>query len=502
MRRFGPILVAVLFLAGCSTAGTSPTPSVRASQSPSVEPSASASPPSPPPPSAASPSNEPAASPTAPAAVPKVLPAPASAVPLKASADAALHLVPGPDGVLYLALPAGNDTFVVSLDRAGAVRTGWPVRLEGVSGCEIPNIASDGSIRVVCSGIDAGWGFALGADARPIPGWPVDLHGSVYTSGGHVSAVVGQRLHVMLMDFAKTKPAWVAVVTEAGKLTPGFPVGGQGMAEPGPKRRNVATSMGPDGTAFDVWLNLPSGDLPAASTEITAFYGRGVSPGWPITVAGQTSRPAVGPGGTTFVIRGANGEPTSRILGFDASGHRFLESVSLAAEATSEWNGAGEPVMLAPPIVAPDGTSFLVSSDKATTVYAVDPRTGAIRSGWPYRSSAALAWTGYCGPDTAGCAYFRAEPATGPDGTLYLSLAGASGKGGSLVAVASDGRVRSGWPLTLSQAGSAFWSVSVGSDGTVYALAVEPEAGDHRSGTVVAIDPAGKVLYRRTILQP
>src|SRR5512135_3782004 len=228
MRRNGSILLAVLFVAGCSSASTNSTPTASPSPSPSITASASASPPASPSAALSTPSFEPSPSPTAPAAVPSVGPAAADAVPLKASADATVDLVPGPDGVVYMALAAGSDTLVVSLDRTGAVRVGWPVRLAGVSGCEIPNVASDGSIRVVCTGRDTGWGFALGADGRLLPGWPVDLHGSVYTFGGHVAAVVGQRLHVMLMDFGATPSTWVAVVSETGTLTSGFPVAGQG----------------------------------------------------------------------------------------------------------------------------------------------------------------------------------------------------------------------------------------------------------------------------------
>lgn len=67
-------------------------------------------------------------------------------------------------------------------------------------------------------------------------------------------------------------------------------------------------------------------------------------------------------------------------------------------------------------------------------------------------------------------------PVAGPDGMLYLSLEPASeGRGGSLDAIGKDGRRPAGWPVELSRAGSKVWDVAVGEDGTVVALAVEPE---------------------------
>jgi hypothetical protein len=86
---------------------------------------------------------------------------------------------------------------------------------------------------------------------------------------------------------------------------------------------------------------------------------------------------------------------------------------------------------------------------------------------------------------------------------IYLPLlASSEGVGGSLVAVGVDGRVRSGWPLELTRPGSEFWSVVAGPDGTVYALAIEPEAADTSSATILAIAPDSSVIYSATIVEP
>jgi len=74
--------------------------------------------------------------------------------------------------------------------------------------------------------------------------------------------------------------------------------------------------------------------------------------------------------------------------------------------------------------------------------------------------------------------------------------------GGSLVELSPDGHVPPGWPITLRRPGAAVWSVVVGSDGTLWALAVEPEAGGQSSATVLAITSDGTVRSRVTIVEP
>ena len=68
------------------------------------------------------------------------------------------------------------------------------------------------------------------------------------------------------------------------------------------------------------------------------------------------------------------------------------------------------------------------------------------------------------------------------------------------MAIAPDGNVRPGWPVYLTRAGAAFWSVVVGSDGIAYALAVEPEANGRTSATILAISPDSTVDYRTTVV--
>jgi hypothetical protein len=62
--------------------------------------------------------------------------------------------------------------------------------------------------------------------------------------------------------------------------------------------------------------------------------------------------------------------------------------------------------------------------------------------------------------------------------------------------------VPSGWPVELQRPGAEFWSVVVGSDGTAYALAIEPEAGGVSSATILAIAADSTVVYTTTIIDP
>jgi hypothetical protein len=137
-----------------------------------------------------------------------------------------------------------------------------------------------------------------------------------------------------------------------------------------------------------------------------------------------------------------------------------------------------------------------------TAVFALVPSLAIVR-GWPFEPATLLERPNpWLGQDGISCPLL-ALPAVGADSTLYLPLqARDASVGGSIVAVGPDGRVRPGWPVELRRPGAEFWSVVVGSDGTVYALAIEPEPGDASSASVLAIAPDSTVLYTTTIIDP
>jgi hypothetical protein len=160
------------------------------------------------------------------------------------------------------------------------------------------------------------------------------------------------------------------------------------------------------------------------------------------------------------------------------------------------------PQRTAPPATGFQGAAFVVTDrGDRSAVYAIDP-SGRITGRWQTHDG--LAWAGFCEPCSTGCGHMRVVPVVGGDGTLYVALGG-----GSVAAVGPDGGTRVGWPVTLRRPGASFWSLATDTDGTVFALAIEPEPGatpeceyPPASATILAIDPAGSVRARVTVVEP
>ena len=101
---------------------------------------------------------------------------------------------------------------------------------------------------------------------------------------------------------------------------------------------------------------------------------------------------------------------------------------------------------------------------------------------------------------------YRVVPVVDGADTIYFAL-----EDGRAMAVGADGRTRAGWPVTLRRTGAAFWSLATDADGTVFALAVEPEPDAYdtpeceyppASATILAIDRDGSVRARATVVEP
>jgi hypothetical protein len=173
----------------------------------------------------------------------------------------------------------------------------------------------------------------------------------------------------------------------------------------------------------------------------------------------------------------------------------------------SAWGGAGPGLPAL--VVADDGTAFLLDDpefslddpDGRTTIYRIDP-SGSVAEGWPYRDSLLVEAWDSCGPNVVGCGNWLTLPAAGPGDVLYLARKAATSKaGGSIIAIGPDGHVLPGWPVTLAGARAGFTSVAVATDGTAYAVAVQPEVGGSYSATVLAISPGGTVRWRSVVVQ-
>jgi hypothetical protein len=124
-------------------------------------------------------------------------------------------------------------------------------------------------------------------------------------------------------------------------------------------------------------------------------------------------------------------------------------------------------------------------------------------AGWPHRAATALAPQASCPAGATGCGTWLYVPSVDQDGTVYLPLAAPDAQiGGSFDVVGSDGNALPGWPMHLARRGAEARSILGGPDGTVWALAIEPETGGKTSATILAVTTDGTVLSRTTVVNP
>jgi hypothetical protein len=415
-------------------------------------------------------------------------------------------MAPGPQGTLFVSIPRPGGSVLALLDRSGRPSPGWPIAVKDSTSCELLLPLADGSVRVVCtlenpegntfSPIGA---FAFDSTGRLLAGWPVDL-GDRGVEGYSAGRVVGDELTVYAWatfgDAPEAGNAWVMSVAADGAIRNGTKV-------PFVNCCDQRWAIGPDGVAYGS-INQYGKDASAPkSSKLVAVSFAGAGAGFPIAIGGLASEPGFDAAGRIHVTGATEANGRARTFVFDPDGRAVGGSGNLGVQATDECIGIeGSCEAPAAPLVGADGTTFVVGFDNGTIVVGVSP-SGRVMAGWPYRSDAGLQGIGACPPGAACEGTNLALPAIGPDNILYLIRGAATDSvGGTLVAVKSDGRVRAGWPVELQRPGAGLWSVIVGSDGTAYALAVEPETGTSSSATILAIAPDSTVLYRTTVINP
>ena len=419
-------------------------------------------------------------------------------------------LASGPNGTLFVAIPHPKGAILVLLDGSGRPRPGWPITVQNSTGCGLLFPVDDGSVRVVCDSTDLPRFdndlsdmrvFAFDAGGRPMTGWPVQLR------PGFAGVMVGDELTLLATQWVTDVVATGVVSHEVWVTT----VSADGSVRVGKKLSRVETCGGeswgvaPDGVAFGAFM-VGERDVPGFDevSEVTALDLSGERAGWPLTVDGSASGPAFGPDGQIILTVGRLAQKTSRVLVFDPGGDAPASEsgeLPIASGVIVPGDGSYECSVPSPisPIVARDGTIF-VRSEANSAIFALDPSL-TVRPGWPYRPASWLVYR-FSPRSELSCGSV-ATSAVAPDSTLYLPLqARDQTVGGSLAAVGPDGRARPGWPVELKRPGAEFWSVVVGSDGSVFALAVEPESGGASSASVLAIAPDSTVLSVTTILEP
>lgn len=259
-------------------------------------------------------------------------------------------------------------------------------------------------------------------------------------------------------------------------------------------------AVAPDGVAYGISQVSGFAEGTKEAFEVTALGPGGVPGGWPVSLDGMASGPAFRPDGRVVVTVGSVVRETSHVLIFDPGGKAPLARSPVLSIATAE-SGLDCVSDMVPPLVRPDGT-VIVYSWLDNSIFALDTSLHVVAD-WPFEPATPLERPSPFRDDEGLNCSSLAIPAVGPDNALILPLlARHEAVGGSVTAVDPNGRVRSGWPVELQRAGSEFWSIVVGSDGTVYALAIEPESGRTSSASVVAMAPDSTVLYTTTIVEP
>lgn len=228
--------------------------------------------------------------------------------------------------------------------------------------------------------------------------------------------------------------------TPPGSKVSGWPYILDDLSEP---------TFGPDGTVYFL-VRDPDGEPRANIVALDA--GGHVRPGWPVqpAPASDLSPFALGPDGSVYIEeRGpvAIGNVLHRLGsdGRDRPGWPFKLPRDFTCPA---GDVSGDPCYPLTVHVASDGTVYLTSHRAAEArLIAIDP-SGVVKPGWP-------TVVGEHGSD---------DQQLGPDGTMYLisrppgtptwdPVKGLIDNGAQLWAYGPNGRLRSGWPISVPNIG-------------------------------------------------
>ncbi len=430
---------------------------------------------------------------------------PAAALPVRGE-EVRVTLEPSMDGVVHAVMAGDEGAVVVRLDATGRPSPGWPVRIPDSTECRFVEAAADGTVRLVCDATDIVQpdlccdtvrAYALATDGRLLPGWPVEID---VTSAARV---VGNDL-VVLAHLPTTDTVAFGEVTSEAHLTRIAP---DGARSDGPKvdlrdRGGFEEwAIGPDGVAYALsYVATSEGqDPPYTTTEILAVDLGGMVAGWPVDTGEIATALGFSPDGRILVSVGRFDEVGLSVLRFGPAGGSVAEGSDEipVAGPSSGLDCRGPQELLT-------SVGRVVLGGDVPAYYALDPGLSIV-PGWPYTPPRERQPMAFGGPDPGDLDCGdppSAVPALGSDGTLYVPLIPISDPdGGELVAVGRDGTVVPGWPIALRRPAAGFWSVAVGPDLTVYALAAELEAAGV-SKTLLAIAPDSTVLWRTTLVEP
>jgi hypothetical protein len=321
--------------------------------------------------------------------------------------------------------------------------------------CRDLETAPSGWAYVACSPHDGATVHVLDLDGRPVPGWPVQVEGTIaFVSWWDFAIGCGAGLSAV--EVGSDGSAYVAVSTGSvvglhvfnpdGAIRAGWPQAIPGDApgqdgHGGDGCRGFALTDDDGVVAWGYQDTLLEIQLSAGRTEFAAWSADGeMRSGWPRGSVGAASGPVLdADGGITYV------SASGRVWSHDEAG-----------EIRPGW-----PYVLdgtTPPYQARDGRVVLIDEvQDAPDRLIMLGRDGQPVTGGPIELPTDIESVCIFG-DTP-CAGIIA-PAFADDGTMYLSLAWSTAQGaipdspnmgGALIAYEPDGSIVDGWPIDLAQ---------------------------------------------------
>ncbi|OGL15092.1 MAG: hypothetical protein A3F92_01435 [Candidatus Rokubacteria bacterium RIFCSPLOWO2_12_FULL_71_22] len=219
-------------------------------------------------------------------------------------------------------------------------------------------------------------------------------------------------------------------------------------------------SVGPDGTVYVASINTvyalgPGGTLKWRFTDATS---QGVMAG-----------PTVGPDGNVYVAMDAAGRG---VVALSPTGQLLWNNPG--TPSISEYGGIGAEIVFGPSTAGAPADQLYVAFDRQT-----DPRL------WAFDLTGVQRWVVATGGQTDPFMQFQAQPAVGPDGTVYMtSLAGDTGWG---LFAYHPRRGALAWTLFPDPA-NGMSAPDVGPDGVIYLA--------RSLAYLQAVDPSGTARWQ------
>jgi hypothetical protein len=314
------------------------------------------------------------------------------------------------------------------------VRVIGPGPAPATATCSGPVAGPDGTVYAAClqataSGSVGGRTVAVGPSGTMKRGWPVRVAGDRLAIARDGTVYVGSSERVDSSDGRTRHRLTITALAPDGAVRRGWPV----ILPAG----DADWVLGRDGIVRAWWrTGIDAAGLGyGADTTVYTALGRDgrTLPGWPVTVPGAASDPAVSADGTVYYVAPPAGASGGRdvVYARDRTGRvRPGWPVNVVGYGGSLWG----PTL--PPYLSPDGSVYVVRAD---WISALTPR-GAPVPGWPVPPP------GYLGGCSTPSGSVERSPAFGSDGTMYIDVSDCETLSVSLAALDRAGHVPACWP--------------------------------------------------------